>query len=218
MGDNLTKEYFLKLIDGASVSLSGDALMEEHEEYDYTITPSTDAVVKESDEISSCHRCQACFSRRVYAEPMLRKNPLILFVLPYPEGDMMLSSESFSYFSKWLKAIGLSLDDVALSALIKCPVEKFSSSDADSCRDYLRNEMKTLSPSSIVLLGKDTASYMLKKTLDFDALRLHTYKINGIRTFTTYTPLELVRDRFLRVKIWEDLKYISNALNRGERL
>lgn len=213
MDGNLTKECFLSLADEAVSSIEGDALMEEHGRYAYTVTKAvTDAP---SDDISSCHKCDACFLRRLYAEPLLKPSPSFLFVLPYPEGDTLLSSESYSYFTKWISAIGYDMKSVALSALIKCPVQKFSKDTADICKDYLRDEMKRTGPHAIVLLGEDTAQYMLRRSLSLDTLRLHTYRINGIPAFCTYSPSDLVKDRALRAKIWEDLQFIRDQVRTG---
>lgn len=213
MSDRTTKEYFLSVLDEAVSSIENDKMGEWHERCDYTMEEKRQSAFV--DDISSCHKCSACFRRRVYAEGILNKNPKILFVLPYPEGDTILLPPSYSYFTKWVKAMGLESTEVALSALIKCPLTSFDSSAADSCRGYLKDEMALLSPSSIVLLGKDVASYMLRRSGDYDEIRKHQYRINGIKTFTTYSPLELVIDRSLRVKIWEDLKFISSSIGKG---
>ena len=213
MDENLTKECFLTLADRAVSALEGDALMEEHERYDYTVTRGERAAL--SDDISSCHKCDACFLRRIYAEPVLQPGSAFLFVLPYPEGDTLLSSESRSYFTKWIAAMGYDMKSVSLSALIKCPVQKFTKESADICKDYLRDEMKRTLPRAIVLLGEDTARYMLRRTLPLDSLRLHTYRINGIPAFCTYSPSDLVKDRALRARIWEDLQYIRDQQPTG---
>ena len=218
MEENLTEEYFFTLLDGAEALLGGDSLREEHPEYDYTVTvpeKKAETVSSFDEDIASCHRCQSCFSRRVYAEPTLNPDSDFLFVLPSPEGDTMLSADSYSYYTKWVKAMGREMRNVSITSLIRCPVP-FRKEAADSCRDYLREEMKSLRPKAIVLLGEETAQYMLRRQLPLDNLRLHSYRINGIRTFVTYTPLSLVRDRSLRGKIWEDLKYIMNETAVGE--
>ncbi len=218
MEENLTEEYFFTLLDGAEALLGGDSLREEHPEYDYTVTTSgkkAETVSSSDEDIASCHRCDACFSRRIYAEPTLNPNPDFLFVLPSPEGDTMLSPDSYSYYTKWVKAMGREMRNVSITSLIRCPVP-FRKETADSCRDYLREEMKSLSPKAIVLLGEETAQYMLRRNLPLDALRNHSYRINGIRTFVTYTPLSLVRDRSLRGRIWEDLKYMMSETATGE--
>lgn len=211
MEEKVTEEYFFKLLDEAEAYIAGDLLMETHGHFDYEIK-SGEPAGNTVDDISSCHKCDGCFSRTVYAEPLLGKNPVILFILPSPEGVTMLTGPSFDYFRKWVKAMGLELSAVALTALIKCPVGNFSAAAASSCSDYLRAEMKSLSPRAIVLLGKDTAAYMLRKKHDFDALRLNTFRINGIKTYVTYSPADLVRDRSLRAPIWEDLKYIMEGI------
>ncbi len=216
MEEKVSEECFMTLLDEAVSFLEGDALMERHESVSYSIT-SGEERRDVDDDISSCHRCGACLMRRVYAEGICGSSASVLFVLPYPEGDTMLSDASFSYYVKWLKAMGLEMKDAALCALIKCPVKAFSRESADACRDYLRNEMKRIKPRVMILLGKDAASYMLRRECDYDAMRLHSYSINGIRTFTTYSPQELVRDSSLRGKIWADLKYIMNHLERGEK-
>ncbi len=213
MDGNLTKECFLTLADEAVSAIEGDALMEAHGRYTYTVSERETGAP--SDDISSCHKCDACYSRRLYAEPMIQSGSAFLFVLPSPEGDTLLSSESYSYFTKWISAIGYDMKSVSLSALIKCPVQKFTKDTADICRDFLRDEMKRTGPRSIVLLGEETAQYMLRRPLPIDALRLHTYRINGIPAFCTYSPSDLVRDRGLRAKIWEDLKYIRDEVAGG---
>lgn len=213
MSDKTTKEYFMSVLDDAISSIEGDKMGEWHKRYEYTMEEKKE--IRFDEDISSCHKCNACFHRRVYAEGILNKNPLILFVLPYPEGDTMLLPPSYSYFTKWIKAMNLDAKDVSLSALIKCPVTSFDSSFADACRGYLKDEMTLLSPSSIVLLGKDVASYMLRRGGDYDGMRGRQYRINGIKTFTTYSPLELVKNINLRGKIWEDLKFIISSINIG---
>ncbi len=214
MEENLTKECFFSLLDEACSAIEGDSLMEEHGRYVYTVTAPEKKEIPSSDDISSCHRCDACFSRRIYAEPIIGSKASFLFVLPFPEGDTLLSSEAYAYYTKWIAAMGWEMKDAALSCLVKCPLKSFSRETADTCKDYLRSEMKRINPRAVILLGEDCARYMLRRSYDFDSLRLHTYRINGIPAFCTYTPSALVRDRSLRVKIWEDLKYIRDEVKK----
>ncbi len=213
MGDRTTEEYFMSVLDDAVSSIECDKMGEWHKRYEYTLEDRKEPSFEE--DISSCHKCNACFCRRVYAEGILNKNPRVLFVLPYPEGDTMLLPPSYSYFAKWVKAMGLETKDIALSALIKCPLSSFDQTSAEKCRSYLKDEMTLLSPASIVLLGKEVASYMLRRSGNYDDMRGRQYRINGIKTFTTYSPIELVNNINLRGKIWEDLKFIIASINEG---
>ena len=167
--------------------------------------------------MSSCHKCKACLDRTIFAEPILNQNPKILFVAPMPEGSTIFSPSSNDYFLKWISAIKLTRRDIALTTLIKCPVKEFSKEYADICKVHLRDEMNMLKPKTMVLLGQSVSSYMLRRSGDMDSVfRKRKFSVNSIPVFCTYSPLDLVNNRALRVPIWEDLKFISSFLGEGE--
>ncbi|MGN1163831.1 MAG: uracil-DNA glycosylase family protein [Candidatus Ornithospirochaeta sp.] len=219
MDDNRTLEYFLSLLDDTERVIDGDCLGEERDFFSYSLSdkeqPKAESVVFDKD-LSSCHDCRECFTRSVYAEPILNMNPKILFVSPMPEGNTIFSDSSRDYFMKWMSAIGLRRSDIALTCLIKCPARTFSKEAADKCRNNLKEEMVKLKPLSMVLLGKDVASYMLRRSGDYDSVfRGKKFSVNSIPVFCTYTPYELTQNRSLRAPIWQDLQFISSSLNLG---
>ena len=219
MGDNITLECFLSLLDRAEAVIEKDNLLEEREEFGYSVR---DKEIKEEsidriEEMSSCHKCKACLDRTIFAEPILNQNPKILFVAPMPEGSTIFSPSSNDYFLKWISAIKLTRRDIALTTLIKCPVKEFSKEYADICKVHLRDEMNMLKPKTMVLLGQSVSSYMLRRSGDMDSVfRKRKFSVNSIPVFCTYSPLDLVNNRALRVPIWEDLKFISSFLGEGE--
>ena len=220
MGDNITLECFLSLLDRAEAVIEKDNLLEEREEFGYSVR---DKEIKEEsidrfEEMSSCHKCKACLDRTIFAEPILNQNPKILFVAPMPEGSTIFSSFSNDYFLKWISAIKLTRRDIALTTLIKCPVKEFSKEYADICKVHLRDEMNMLKPKTMVLLGQSVSSYMLRRSGDMDSVfRKRKFSVNSIPVFCTYSPLDLVQNRALRVPVWEDLQYISSFLKEGEK-
>lgn len=218
MADTFTKEFFLKLLDDAESLFSSDYLKEWHDNYSYSLTAKEDEEKKEEELISSCHKCEECFSRTLYAEPIINSNSKIFFILAYPEGDMLLSSQSSLYFSKWLAAMGLQKSEVSLSTLIKCPAKSFKKSSADICKGYLKDEIKSANAKALVLLGEELSSYMLRKNLPLTSLRGRSYSINGITTFCTYSLEDLSNSRALRAPIWEDLKLVMAYLDSIKEL
>ena len=220
MGDNITLECFLSLLDRAEAVIEKDNLLEEREEFGYSVK---DKEIKEEsidrfEEMSSCHKCKACLDRTIFAEPILNQNPNILFVAPMPEGSTIFSPSSNDYFLKWISAIKLTRRDIALTTLIKCPVKEFSKEYADICKVHLRDEMNMLKPKTMVLLGQSVSSYMLRRSGDMDSVfRKRKFSVNSIPVFCTYSPLDLVQNRALRVPVWEDLQYISSFLKEGEK-
>ena len=218
MGDNITLECFLSLLDRAEASIVNDNLFESSDEYDYSVKDNEKIVEVMEDDISSCHNCNACLDRVMYASPILNPNPKILFIAPMPEGTTIFSPPSNSYFNKWISAINLSRRDISLTTLIKCPVSSFSKESADACKDHLRSEMNKLKPKTMVLLGSDVATYMLRRSGDMDSVfRKRKFSVNSIPVFCTYSPLDLVQNRALRVPVWEDLQYIASFLKDGEK-
>ena len=221
MDDNRTLEHFLSLLDDTERVLCGDFLGEEHDFFSYSLSdkeaPKGEVLLPRKD-LSSCHDCKECFNRSVYAEPILTENPKILFVAPMPEGNTIFSDSSRDYFMKWIGAIGLRRSDIALTCLIKCPAKAFSKEAADICRNNLKEEMTSLRPQTIMLLGKDVASYMLRRSGDFDEVfRGKRFSVNSIPVFCTYTPSQLTANRSLRAPIWQDLIAISNYLKEAGR-
>ena len=217
MDDNLTLEYFLSLLDRAENVFQKDNLGEKSTDYEYSVEdikrePELDYV----DDLASCHKCNACLERSIFAEPLLNPEPKILFVSPMPEGAVIFSPSSNDYFYKWLTAINLGRKDIALTTLIKCPVKEFRKEYADVCRKHLKSEMERLKPRAMVLLGSPTAEYMLRRSSDFSLFRGRRFSINSIPVFCTYSPEDLVKDRSLRAPIWEDLQLISAFLKENE--
>ena len=219
MGDNITLECFLSLLDRAEAVIEKDNLLEEREEFGYSVR---DKEIKEEsidrfEEMSSCHKCKACLDRTIFAEPILNQNPKILFVAPMPEGSTIFSSSSNDYFLKWISAIKLTRRDIALTTLIKCPVKEFSKEYADICKVHLRDEMNMLKPKTMVLLGQSVSSYMLRRSGDMDSVfRKRKFSVNSIPVFCTYSAVGLVNNRALRAPIWEDVKVSSSFLGEGE--
>ena len=219
MGDDLTLECFLSLLDRAEAVIDKDYLFEERDGFEYSVKEIEREMetVDEFEEISSCHKCNACLERSIFAEPILNPNPKILFVSPMPEGTGIFSSSSYDYFMKWVNAIKLTRREIALTTLIKCPVKEFTKEYADICKEHLRDEMNMLKPKTMVLLGQSVSSYMLRRSGDMDSVfRKRKFSVNSIPVFCTYSPLDLVRNRALRVPIWEDLKFISSFLGEGD--
>ena len=214
MENNETLEYFLMLLDEAERVIRGDYMAEESEIVDYSVTPKEEKkeIAVPSEDISSCHRCPLFRNRRMYAEPLYSEKTKIMFISPYPEGDSILSPASHEYFTKWYKAIHLERTDIALTTFIKCPAPLFTPDYANMCKQHVKEELTREKPGAIVLLGEDSARYMLRKEEEFDMLRQRRWNVNGIPVFCTYHPEDLVRDESVKRAIWEDLKFIAKEL------
>ena len=231
------REILLSLIDDAERIVSGDFLGETIEPVVYSLeekkekispvrgeTASRSAAHPESSsdglysEIASCHSCTGYLSRSIAVPLVSRVNPRVLFIAPYPEGQMIFSPASQEKFRAWWKsALLLGESEWALTAAVKCPVGAFNKEAADACRKFLRAEMMEMKPSSMVIFGGSTASYMLGKNLPISAFRGRRFVINHIPSYVTYSPSDYVANPSLRKDIWNDMLFIRREIGTEGR-
>ena len=227
MGDKFSEGYFLSLLDDAERLLLSDNLGDEVPYVSYTLKdPAGKKVEKKTQspltalytESASCHLCQGFSKRRIFAEPVIKINPKVLFIAPFPEGDMIFTPESLEKFRAWWKlSLLLEEGEWALTTLIKCPVGEFSAEAADECRSTLREEMKIINPEAMVLLGHETASYMLRKDMPMAMLRNRKFVVNHIPVFVTYTPGDYLRAPSLQRAIWNDMLFIRKSIGTEDK-
>ena len=226
MGDKFTEGIFMGLIDDAERLITGDALGEIITPVSYSLREKEPSVPAREEspleavyrEAASCHACPEYARRTVFTEPVTKMKPRVLFISPYPEGTMIFSAQSLEKFRAWWKlSLLLEEGEWALTTLIKCPAASFSAEAADRCRSVLRKEMEIMKPGALVLLGHDTASYMLRKNLPMDDLRGQRFVINHIPAFVTYTPSDYLSDPSLQRPIWNDLLFIRRSIGMEGR-
>ncbi len=220
-------EYLLSLIDESIALFEDDPSFEERDKYSYHLEKKPEnkkthdnikfqekRLIKEEEE---CYECPLYKNRFIYAFPIETVNPSALFVLPSPSGNSMLGNDALQMWKKWVDLLGLSLNQVGLTSLLKCPADNsFDYQYADICKHFLRDELVKLQPKSIILLGESLSQYMLRNQSSFDSLRGKSYKINRIPTYVTYNPEILVRSPNLKKPAWEDIQFIrDNLKNTG---
>lgn len=215
----IERESFLALLDETESLINGDPLREETEEFEYSVSSKKEEkkVVEKKEEsendASTCSDCGGFMTRGTYASPLLNNNPLIFFIALSPEGDTIFNTNSEIMFNNWLKAIDVRRSEIALSTLVKCPMFSYSSSACDTCKHYLREEIASIKPRSIVLLGEDVSRYMLNyHNTSFSYFHAHKFSLNGIPTFSTNSPMDVVRDSSLRRIVWDDLRFIISSI------
>ena len=215
-----TEEYLMTLLDEAERNIISDPLGEIIEPCSYRLRKE-ERQKENADfyaECASCHRCQMYRNRTVFSRPIAKQNPKVLFILPYPDGSMMLEGDDIQLFrSWWHDSILLREGEWALTSLIKCPSGEWNREAADACRGYLRDEMMAMRPSAMIILSSEASRYMLRSDSDFSSMLGREYKVNGIRTFVSYSPSEYRRNPSLRMALWKNFLFIRGALSLDGR-
>ncbi len=226
MGDRFTEGLFMDLIDDAARLITGDVLGDDIPLVSYTLKDREKKIPERKEapldalyrEVSSCHACPGYERRSVFTRPVVKMKPRVLFITPFPENEVVFSPESLKIFRAWWK-LSLLLDEGewALTSLIKCPVGQFDRNAADKCRMALRTEMAEMQPDAMILLGYDTASYMLGKGCGMEELRMKRFVVNHIPVFVTYTPSDYIKNPSLKKAIWNDMLFIRKQIGTEDR-
>jgi len=95
------------------------------------------------------------------------------------------------------QTVGLSLRDIYVTDLVKCPAEKgaaVSSRELKACRVHLQREIEAVKPKIIVALGHDAATELIPgfRNLAWDR-GVPFERLDGIMILATYHPLYALR-------------------------
>ena len=158
--------------------------------------------------IVGCKKCKLCNNR----------NARIMFIGEGPGADE--DREGIPFVGKAGKlmnmafdGIGINREEVYIANIVKCrpPSNRNPEDDeAESCLDYLRNQVMLVKPKIIVLLGSVALKNILGKEYGITASRGKWIEKKGILYMPTWHPAALLRDDSKKIEFWQDLKQVKN--------
>lgn len=171
------------------------------------------AVIRE--RIGDCTRCPLAYAGRhtiVFGDG--DPNARILFVGEGPGADEDASGLPFvgkagQLLNNMIGAMGLSREQVYIANIVKCrppgnrapePVE------ANTCSQFLLEQMDVIQPKVVVALGATAATYLLGVKQSLSSLRGRWHGCRGAKLVVTYHPAFLLRDPRQKGEAWKDLQ------------
>ena len=123
------------------------------------------------------------------------------------------------------KGMGLTRDQVYIANILKCrPPENRQPTQEESanCIGYLEQQIATIRPEFLCLLGLTAASRLLDTSLSLGMLRGKWHRYHGILTLVTYHPSYLLRTQSAKKDAWADLQILMREMglkipSRGQR-
>ncbi len=114
--------------------------------------------------------------------------------------------------SKMIKAMGLGMNEVYLTSLVRCVGQGESSGDeVQACLDFLNDELEIINPVAVVAMG-GAAPYLIAAAVEFANLRGIMRSFDDIPLMITHHPSALIKDLALKREAWEDLKKVMALL------
>ncbi len=168
--------------------------------------------------IVGCKKCKLCNNRNNIVFGTGNKNARIMFIGEGPGADE--DREGIPFVGKAGKlmnmafdGIGINREEVYIANIVKCrpPSNRNPEDDeAESCLDYLRNQVMLVKPKIIVLLGSVALKNILGKEYGITASRGKWIEKKGILYMPTWHPAALLRDDSKKIEFWQDLKQVKN--------
>lgn len=171
--------------------------------------------------IGDCTRCPLAYAGRhtiVFGEgdPTAR----LMFVGEGPGADEDTSGRPFvgkagQLLNNMISAMGLSRETVFIANIVKCrppnnrvpePVE------ANTCSQFLLEQIDIVQPAVIVALGATAATYLLGVRQSLASLRGRFHSCRGAKLAVTFHPAFLLRDPRQKGEAWKDLQMVMAEL------
>ena len=117
--------------------------------------------------------------------------------------------------NKIIQAIELGRDEVYIANVVKCrpPGNRDPQPDeVAACRDWLRDQIDTVRPRVIVMLGRVAAQALLGSDEALGRMRGRWHRVHGIDARATYHPAALLRNASFKRPTWEDMQVVRDRL------
>ncbi len=171
--------------------------------------------------IGDCTRCPLAYAGRhniVFADG--DPNAKLMFVGEGPGADEDASGLPFvgkagQLLNNMITAMGLTREQVYIANIVKCrppsnrvpePVE------ANTCSQFLVQQIDIVRPQVIVALGATAATYLLGVKQSLSSLRGQWHTTRGAKLIVTYHPAFLLRDPRQKGEAWKDLQMAMTEL------
>jgi DNA polymerase len=113
------------------------------------------------------------------------------------------------------KGMGLAREQVYIVNILKCRPPENRNPDPeemDNCFPYLEEQIATVRPEYLCLLGRVALIGLLKTNVSLSKARGKWHRYRGIPAIVTYHPAYLLRKPEAKKEAWEDLQVLMNEM------
>ena len=171
--------------------------------------------------VKQCRKCRIFETRKNVVFGVGNREADIMFIGEGPGADEDTQGEPFvgkagKLMNMAFDMLGIKREEVYIANIVKCrpPNNRNPQDDeAESCLDYLRNQVILVKPKIIVLLGSVALKNILGKEYGITASRGKWLERKGILYMPTWHPAALLRDENKKIDFIKDLKQVIKRYN-----
>lgn len=176
------------------------------------------------EEIGDCKRCKLSKERKniVFGEGSPEASLMFIGEAPGSEEDIQgrpFVGEAGQLLTRLILKMGFKREEVYIANIVKCrpPSNRDPEEDEiEACFPFLIKQIKIISPSIIVSLGRVSAWTLLKTKISITKLRGRFYEYDGIPLMPTFHPAYLLRNPKDKWLVWSDMQQVLERLKGGQ--
>ena len=172
-------------------------------------------------EIGDCTRCPLAYAGRrtiVFGDGDPKARLMFVGEGPGAEEDaqgLPFVGKSGQLLNNMIQAMGFKREQVYIANIVKCrpPANRAPEPvEANTCAQFLMQQIDVVQPEFIVALGTTAAMYLLGVKQSLLSLRGHWHPVRGAQAIVTYHPAFLLRDPRQKGEAWKDLQMVMAAM------
>ena len=172
-------------------------------------------------ECENCRKCSLSETRTNTVFGVGNPHASLMFVGEAPGEKEDLSGIPFvgaagKLFDKYLIAVGIPREEVYIANMLKCRPPKNRDpkpEEQDLCIEYLREQVRTISPKLIVCLGRISAMRLIKPDFRITAEHGIWFEKGAFSICAVYHPSALLRDPRKKDDMLADMMEIKRRLD-----
>lgn len=181
-------------------------------------TRSLDEIRKECE---GCRKCSLAETRTNVVFGVGNPHADIMFIGEAPGEKEDLSGIPFvgaagKLFDKYLVAVGIPREEIYIANMLKCRPPKNRDpkpEEQDLCIEYLREQVRAVSPKLIVCLGRIAAMRLIKPDFRITAEHGIWFERGAFSVCAVYHPSALLRDPRKKDDMLADMMEIKSRLD-----
>lgn len=181
-------------------------------------TGSLDEIRKECE---GCRKCSLAETRTNVVFGVGNPNADVMFIGEAPGEKEDLSGIPFvgaagKLFDKYLVAVGIPREEIYIANMLKCRPPKNRDpkpEEQDLCIEYLREQVRAVSPKLIVCLGRIAAMRLIKPDFRITAEHGIWFERGSFSVCAVYHPSALLRDPRKKDDMLADMMEIKRRLD-----
>lgn len=172
-------------------------------------------------ECSKCKKCELCQTRHNVVVGIGNKNADVMFIGEGPGENEDLQGEPFvgrggKLLDKMLEAVDLDRKkNIYIANIVKCRPPKNRDpkpEEQEMCIDWLRNQVKLISPKIIVCLGRIAAARIIKSDIKITKEHGLFFEKSGIYMMAMLHPAAVLRDPRKKPAAFDDFLRLRDKI------